>query len=125
MRDPRRAMCATILALQCVVLGLSTPVLITIAGVDQNAALALGLGLAAAALLIAGLLRWEWGYYLGFALQVATIALAFVIPVMAVLGVIFGALYTAAYVLGRKIEADRAAWESGDGTSGAAGGGRG
>ena len=35
MRDPRRMMCATILALQCIVLGLSTPVLITVEDVDK------------------------------------------------------------------------------------------
>jgi hypothetical protein len=39
-------MCATMLALQCIVLGLSTPVLITIADVDTTGALVIGLGLA-------------------------------------------------------------------------------
>jgi hypothetical protein len=108
-------MCATMLALQCIVLGLSTPVLITIADVATGVALVIGLGLAAAALVIAGLLRFEWAYYAGFALQAATLALGFVIPVMVILGAVFGSLYTAAFLLGRKIEADRAAWGSGDG----------
>jgi hypothetical protein len=112
MRDPRRTMCATILALQCIVLGLSTPVLITVENVSKGVALSLGLGLAVAALVIAGLLRYEWGYYLGFALQVATLGLGIIVPVMIVLGVIFGSLWTTAYFLGKKIEADRAAWDS-------------
>jgi len=110
MRDPRRMMCATILLLQCIVLGLSTPVLITVEDVDKSAALWIGLGLAGAALLISGLLRYEWAYYAGFALQAATLGLGLVIPVMFILGVIFGALWTTAYLLGKKIEADRAAW---------------
>jgi hypothetical protein len=110
MTNPRRSMCATMLALQCIVLGLSTPVLITIADVGKGASLTIGLGLALACLVVAGLLRYEWAYYAGFAIQAATLALGFVIPVMFVLGVVFGSLYTAAYVLGRKIEADRAAW---------------
>ena len=110
MGNPRRSMCATMLALQCIVLGLSTPVLITIADVDAATAVTIGLGLAALALIVAGLLRYEWAYYAGFAVQVATLALGFVVPAMFVLGVVFGSLYTAAYLLGRKIEADRAAW---------------
>jgi hypothetical protein len=110
MRDPRRMMCSTILLLQCIVLGLSTPVLITVEDVDKDTALWIGLGLAAAALVLAGLLGYEWAYYAGFVLQVATLGLGFVIPVMFILGVIFGALWTTAYLLGKKIEADRAAW---------------
>jgi hypothetical protein len=121
MGNPRRSMCATMLALQCIVLGLSTPVLITIADVDKAASLTIGLGLAALALLVAGLLRYEWAYYAGFGVQIATLALGFVVPVMFVLGVVFGSLYTGAYVLGRKIEADRAAWEAEDQQGPAAG----
>jgi hypothetical protein len=114
MGNPRRSMCATMLALQCIALGLSTPVLITIADVGTATALTIGLGLAVLSLLVAGLLRYEWAYYAGFAIQAATLALGFVIPVMFVLGVVFGSLYTAAYLLGRKIEADRAAWQAED-----------
>ena len=54
------------------------------------------------------------GYYAGFALQVATLGLGVIVPVMIVLGLIFGALWTAAYLLGKKIEADRAAWPEPD-----------
>jgi hypothetical protein len=120
MGNPRRSMCATMLALQCIVLGLATPVLITIADVDTAASLSIGLGLAALSLVVAGLLRYEWAYFAGFAVQAATLALGFVVPVMFALGAVFGALYTAAYLLGRKIEADRAAWaaEHQDPTSG-------
>jgi hypothetical protein len=106
-------MCATMLALQFIVLGLSTPVLITIADVDAETSLAIGLGLAALCLVVAGLLRYEWAYYAGFAIQAATLVLGFVVPVIFVLGVVFGSLYTAAYLLGRKIELDRAAWADG------------
>lgn len=103
-------MCATILALQCIVLGLSTPVLISVEDISKPLAFSLGVGLAVAALLIAGLLRFEWAYGLGFALQAVTLGLGVLAPVMIVLGVIFGALWTTAYLLGKKIEADRAAW---------------
>ena len=71
-------------------------------------ALFIGLGLAVSAIVVAGLLRYEWAYYLGFALQAAALALGIVIPAMIVLGLIFGALWTTAYVLGRKIETEQA-----------------
>ena len=110
MRSPRRMMCASVLGFECIVLGLVTPVLITVEGMDTGLALFIGLGLAISALVVAGLLRFEWAYYAGFAIQVAGLALGFIIPVMFVLGLIFGALWTAAYVLGRKIERQQAAY---------------
>lgn len=112
MRSPRRMMCASVLFFECIVLGLVTPVLISVEDMDTSTALVVGLGLAGAALLIAGMLRAEWAYWLGFVLQVAALALGFVVPAMFVLGGIFGALYATAYLLGRKIEAQYA--EQGD-----------
>jgi hypothetical protein len=109
MRSPRRMMCASVLAFECIVLGLVTPVLIRVESISSGAALGIGLGLAAAAVLIAALLRYEVMYVAGFALQVAAVALGFVVPVMFVLGLIFGALWTTAYVLGRRIEQQQAA----------------
>ncbi len=112
MRSPRRTMCASILVLECIVLGLMTPVLISVNDVSTPAALAIGLGLAAAALLVAGMLRTELGYAAGFALQVAALAVGVLVPAMIVLGLGFGALWTTAYVLGRRIEAERSAWQA-------------
>jgi hypothetical protein len=54
------------------------------------------------------MLRAEWAYRLGWAVQVAAIALGFVIPLMFVLGGIFALLWGSAYFLGRKIERERA-----------------
>ena len=107
MRSPRRMMCASVLGFECIVLGLVTPVLITVEDIPRGIAWATGLGLAFAAVLIAGLLRAEWAYYAGFALQVAALALGFVVPAMFVLGLIFGALWTTAYVLGKRIESQQ------------------
>jgi uncharacterized protein DUF4233 len=98
-------MCAAVLALEAVVLGLSTPVMITIYGVSKPPALAVGLGLTAAALVVTALLRYPWAYVLGTLVQVAAIALGFVVPVMFLLGLIFAAFWVTALVLGRRIEA--------------------
>ena len=59
-------------------------------------------------LLLAGMLRAEWAYALGWGVQVAAIALGFVIPLMFVLGGIFALLWGSAYFLGRRIERERA-----------------
>lgn len=108
-RSPRRGMCAAILSLEAITLGLTTPVMIVIADIGVATALSVGLGLMVACLLVAGVLRAEWGYWLGWAIQVAAIALGFVIPLMFVLGAVFALLWGTADVLGRRIESERAA----------------
>ena len=108
-RSPRRGMCAAVLSLEAIVLGLTTPVMITVVGVDPPVALAVGLGLAVLCLLIAGMLRSEWAYGLGWLIQVAAIGLGFVIGMMFLLGAVFALLWATAYLLGRKIERERAA----------------
>jgi hypothetical protein len=108
-RSPRRGMCAAVLSLEAITLGLTTPVMISVAGVDTATALWVGLGLTAACLLLAGMLRAEWAYGLGWVIQGAAIGLGFVIPLMFVLGAIFALLWGSAYVLGLRIERERAA----------------
>jgi hypothetical protein len=108
-RSPRRGMCAAVLSLEAITLGLTTPVMVTISGVGLTAALLVGLGLTLACLLIAGMLRAEWAYLAGWAAQVAAIALGFVIPLMFFLGAVFASLWGAADLLGRKIDRERAA----------------
>ena len=107
-RSPRRGMCAAVLSLEAITLGLTTPVMVTIAGVELRTALVVGLGLTVACLLLAGMLRAEWAYSLGWVIQVAAIGLGFVIPLMFFLGAIFALLWGTAYFLGRKIERERA-----------------
>lgn len=108
-RSPRRGMCAAVLSLEAVTLGLTTPVMITVADVDTGVALGVGLGLALACLLVAGTLRGEWAYALGWAVQLGAIGLGVVVPLMFFLGAVFALLWGTAYFLGRKIERERAA----------------
>lgn len=108
-RSPRRGMCAAILSLEAITIGLSTPVMATVEGLALDTALWIGLGLCAACLMVAGLLRAEWAYLLGWLIQVAAIGLGFVVTMMFVLGGIFALLWATAYLLGRKIERERAA----------------
>ena len=108
-RSPRRGMCAAVLCLEAIALGLTTPVLITVAGVETGTALAVGLGLALACLLLAGMLGAEWAYLLGYAVQAAAVGLGFLVGAMFALGAVFAALWTTADLLGRRIERERAA----------------
>jgi hypothetical protein len=102
-------MCAAVLCLEAITIGLSTPVMISVSDVATGTAVATGLGLALACLLLAGMLRGEWAYALGWLIQVAAIALGLLVPLMFFLGAVFAALWAAAYFLGRKIERERAA----------------
>lgn len=108
-RSPRRGMCAAVLSLEAITLGLTAPVMITVADVDTGTALGVALGLAVACVLVAGLLRAEWAYGLGWVIQLGAIGLGVVVPLMFFLGSVFALLWGTAYFLGRKIERERAA----------------
>jgi len=99
-----RAMCAATLSLEAIVIALSVPVMITVSGVDRGPALGAGLGLAALALLTAGLLRFRWAYALGWLVQAGVLALGLVTGAMFVMGIIFTGLWVLALVLGRRVE---------------------
>lgn len=105
-----RGMCAAMLTLEAIVLALSVPVMISVEDVDSGLAVGLGLGLAVLCVLTAGLLRHSWAYVVGHVLQVGAISLGFVVPIMFLVGTMFAALWASAYLLGRKIESDKARW---------------
>ncbi|MHB8273220.1 MAG: DUF4233 domain-containing protein [Dermatophilaceae bacterium] len=66
--------------------------------------LLIGSGLAVLCILDAGLLRRPWGVTLGWALQLATLACALIVPMMLVVGLLFGALWLMALVQGRAMD---------------------
>lgn len=102
-------MCAAVLALEGIVVGLSTPVMVTLGDVPLGTALGVGLGVAAACLVLAGMLRSEAAYVAGWVVQVAAIGVGFWVPAMFFLGAVFAVLWATAYSLGRRIERERAA----------------
>jgi len=108
-KSPRRGMCAAVLALEAIVLGLTTPVMISVEGVSTGTALGVGLSLCVVCILLSGMLRRSWAYSVGWLVQVAAIGLGFVVGLMFVLGGIFALLWGTADLLGRKIERERAA----------------
>ncbi|MGH3369883.1 MAG: DUF4233 domain-containing protein [Nocardioidaceae bacterium] len=95
------------LTLQAIVLGLTTPVMISVAAVSVGTALGIGVGLTVGCLVVAGLLRRPWAYHLGWVIQVASLALGLVVPMMFLLGAIFTALWAGAFFLGAKVDRER------------------
>ena len=102
MRSTQRSLCAAMLCLQAVVLFLTG--VVTIGMTDIGA----GLGLAALCVLAAGLLRSPVGYGLGWLVQQVSVALGFVVPVMFFVGLVFAVLWGTAYVLGARIDQEKA-----------------
>jgi putative exporter of polyketide antibiotics len=66
--------------------------------------LLIGSLLAVACILDAGLLRLPWGITAGWVLQVATLACVFIVPMMLLVGLLFGGLWLTALVQGRKMD---------------------
>lgn len=108
----KRRLLAAILSLQAIAVGLTTPVLISINDVGTGTAVAIGLGLCAACILTAGLLRFEWAQWLGWAIQVASVAMGVLITVMYALGAVFLVLYATAWFMGAKIDREVAEREA-------------
>ena len=64
-----------------------------------------GAALLVAFLLVARVVRRDWGMWLGWALQAVLIALGFVLPLMFFIGAGFLALWTYCFVVGRRLDA--------------------
>jgi hypothetical protein len=84
--------------------------MMTVPVLSTSFAVGWGASLAVAYFVAIGLLGRPWGYATGHALQVAFIALGLFAagPAVTVVGVIFAGLWVAAYVIGVKVDGDRA-----------------
>ncbi|HET7327670.1 MAG TPA: DUF4233 domain-containing protein [Nocardioidaceae bacterium] len=101
-------MASGVLVLEAIVLMLVSGPMILVYDVRPAVGLSVCLGLGFAALLTCGLLGKPVGVVAGSVLQAAAVALGFVVPVMFVLGSIFAALWVAAVLLGRRVDAIKA-----------------
>ena len=104
-----RRLCATVLVMEAIVIGLAIPVAITVGHVSARSAGSAGGALAGAAVLaaVAVSLRstgLRIALVTGSILQLLMIASGAVVPAMYALGVIFGILWTIAICLGRSAE---------------------
>ncbi len=102
-------MCAAILTLEALLMAFAIAPAIV---VSHTPGLVAGVGggvLVALLVLAAGSLRRRTGRVLGFAVQPLLVLAGLATPLMYVLGTLFALLYTAAFVLGRRMDAEKAA----------------
>ena len=103
-----RRLLAVVIGTQGLVVFFGALVARSLASVDGSGTsgsfLVTGSVLAVLCVLDAGLLRRPLGITVGWALQVATLACAVIVPLMALVGLLFGALWVTALVLGRRMD---------------------
>jgi hypothetical protein len=102
--NPMRVVLMTVLIFEVIVFGLAIPVMILISDVPAAAAAGFGGGAAVLAILAAGLLRRQVGYILGWATQLAGLALGFVTPMMFVVGALLAGVWVLSFVLGKRLD---------------------
>ena len=107
-----RRMLATILAGQSLVVFFGALVARAVADAAGDEGLAttyfwVGTGVAALAVVAAGVQRRPWGVTVGWVVLVLTALSAFVVPMMLVAALIFGALWVTSLVQGPRIEAEQ------------------
>ncbi|GII05199.1 DUF4233 domain-containing protein [Planobispora takensis] len=99
-----RRLCASVLGMEAIVVGLITPVAINVQGVEPPVAVTVGIGLAILCVLVIGMLKRPLAYIAGSVVQVLAIASGFLVPTMFFLGVIFAALWITAIFVARRVE---------------------
>lgn len=107
--NPMTRALLTLLYSEVVVFGLSVAVMIMLDGTRPAIAAGLAGGASLLALVAGSMFRRPFGQALGWAAQVAGVALGFATPIMFVIGGLFAGLYLAGFVLGRRIEQTRTA----------------
>jgi hypothetical protein len=102
--NPIRVVLMAVLIFEVIVFGLAIPVMIMISDVPPAAAAAFGGGAAVLAILAAGFLRSRVGYILGWAAQLAGLALGFLTSTMFIVGAIFAAVWVLSFALGKRLD---------------------
>lgn len=101
-----KRLCATVLIMEAIVIGLAIPVALTVQHAPARPAGIAGASLAVAAVLLAAMAGWRlrWTLIGGSVLQVLVIAAGAVVAVMYFLGAIFAALWVIGILLGYRAE---------------------
>jgi Protein of unknown function (DUF4233) len=99
-----RFLCAAVLAFEAVVAALGIAPAMALANVDPGVAVGGGLGIATACVVAAASLPRRWAYVAGSVLQAVVILTGLVVPGMAIVGVVFAALWVTAIYLGGRVE---------------------
>jgi len=104
--DPTRGLrgvFAAVLVLEAIVVGLALLVLPKFGAGATPLGVGLIGGLAVAMVVASGLQRRPWGLGLALGLQAATVACGLLVPALAVVGLIFAAVWTAILLMAREV----------------------
>lgn len=105
--NPMRSAAMATLIMAVIVIWLGYIGMIQVEAIDLGVAALCCAVASVLCLVAAGLLRKRWGYLIGWAAQVATIALGVLTPWMYAMGIIFALIWVTCIVLGRRIETHR------------------
>ena len=104
-KNPMRVVLLSMVLFEVILFALAVPVRILVSHVGALTATLCGGGAALLALVSAGLLRKPTGYLVGWVAQVVGVLLGLLTPAMFVVGLLFAALWTVSFVLGKKLDA--------------------
>lgn len=104
-----RVLGSSVLTFEAIILGLAVLVAVNVSGISWATATSTGIALIVLCFAAIAVITRPMGIVLGSLVQVAVIASGAVVPVMPLLGLIFGTLWILAVVLGRRVDAAKAA----------------
>jgi hypothetical protein len=105
----RRSLGSIVLGFESVIMFLAALVAFGLKALPALPALGGGAVLCIGLVACAGLLRFRWGFIVGWALQAAIVATALLVPVMWIVAALFVALWTYCMIVGARIDREKAA----------------
>lgn len=109
-RKPRRernaseSLLSIVLGLEAILVFFMAIAVFGLRALPPVAAFAGGAALTVALVLVAGLLRFRWGVWLGWVLQAALLATGVILPVMYVVAAVFVGIWIFCFVKGRQLD---------------------
>lgn len=103
-KNPLRSTLMSVLVFEIIVFWLAFAGMVQISEVPVGAAVAWTSIASALALLGAMGLRKGWGYWFGWAAQVAAVLLGLLTPWMYAMGIVFAMIWTMSFVLGKRLD---------------------
>ena len=107
MRSTTESLLSIVLGLEAILMFFVTLTAFGLKAVPPVTAFVGGGALILALVLVAGLLRFRWGVWLGWVLQAALVATGILLPIMFVIAAFFVAIWVYCFVKGRQIDALR------------------
>lgn len=100
----RRSLASIVLGFELVVVFLATLVIFGLSDLPPWVTLGGGALLCLIMVAVLGLLRYEWAYYLGWAIQVVVVATGVLNPAMFVVGALFAGMWVYCMISGSRID---------------------